>query len=226
MDQSGPGHIPVRGELNAGLLLSLYLLLLAFFIVLYSISHREKVRSVAAIDSLTATFQIERTRVLDVHQRAVVRVPFDSLATVKRELRRVFEQEVPIANVHIFQRGEVMHVTVPATAIFVSGTAELRLEPPTFLDGLAGALRRRNGDEMLEVRFVVGSGRSFPRAGAPPGLPLRRSAKLAAALDGRDLPGISVAAGVTVGYGGVVQILFLEPRQPDDLATTGVVGAS
>lgn len=224
MDQSGPGHIPVRGDANAGLLLSLYLLLLAFFIVLYSISNREKVRSIAAIDSLTATFQIEGAKVLDVHQRAAVTVPFDSLATVKRELRRVFEQEVPIANVHIFRRGDVMYVTVPAVAIFVPGTAELRLEPPTFLDGLAGALKRRNGDATLEVRFVVGTGRSFPRADAPPGLPLRRSARLAGALDGRDLPGISVAAGVAVGYGGVIQILFLEPR-PDDLATAGVAGA-
>jgi hypothetical protein len=224
MDQSGTGHIPVRGDLNAGLLLSLYLLLLAFFIVLYSISHREQMRSVAAIDSLTATFQIEGTKVLDVHQRAAVTVPFDSLATVKRELRRVFEQEVPIANVHIFQRGEIMHVTVPVAAIFVPGTAGLRLAPPTFLDALAGALKRRSGDATLEVRFVVGSGRSFPRAGAPPGLPLRRSVELAGALDGRALPGISVAAGVSVGYGGVVQILFVEP-EPDDPATTGAGGA-
>jgi hypothetical protein len=217
MDEIGPDHAPVRGDRNAGLLLSLYLLLLAFFIVLYSISHREKVRSVAAIDSLTATFQVEGSTVLDVHQRSSVTVPFDSLENIKRELRRVFDHEVPIANVHTFYRGEVMHVTVPTAALFLPGSGELRLEPPTFVDGLASALQRRNGGIPLEVRFVVGSGRAFPLEGSGPSLSTRRAAALARAARTQGLSGISIAAGITAGYGGIVQVLFLE-SQPRELA--------
>ena len=87
---------PTGNDRNVALFLSLYLLLLAFFIVLYSISQREEVRTEAAINSLTATFDADRLTSDEVPQFTSSSGHFDPLENFRREVRGLFARDLPI----------------------------------------------------------------------------------------------------------------------------------
>ena len=218
MDDLGPAESPAAPtENNVGLFLALFLLLLAFFIVLHSISQREETRSAAAIDSLTATFRAQRLASLEVPQLTSTAALLDSVESFRGAIRDVFERELPIARFDIRQLGDAMRVRVRSDALFVPGEATLRLERAKLMNALADALGRRSTDLRFEIEFILGLGRTLP---APaPGLAVRRAGALARDLLGRGVAAAQIAAGVAAGDPAVIQILFYV-RGEDDAKVT------
>jgi len=197
---------------NVGLFLALYLLLLAFFIVLYSISQPEEVRTDAAINSLTATFQAERLSSDEAPQFTSSSGPFDPVENFHNQVRGLFARDLPIARFEILQLGNTLRVRVPSEALFVPGRARLREQRTALMEALADALSRESSEGRFEVELIVGAGAELPSAAAPPSLALRRAAALARDLRGRGVPARSLSAGLREGNATGVEMFFLGPR--------------
>ena len=218
MDELGPAESPAAPtENNVGLFLALYLLLLAFFIVLHSISQREEARTAAAIDSLTATFRAQRLASLEIPQLTSTAALLDPVESFRAAVRGVFERELRIARFDILQLGDAMRVRVRSDALFVPGEATLRRERAKLMNALADALGRRSTDLRFEVEFILGSGRTLPVPA--PGLTVRRAGALARDLLGRGVAAAQIAAGVAAGDPAVIQMLFYA-RGEDDAKVT------
>jgi len=195
--------------------LSLYLLVLAFFILLVSISTLEDVKSRAAMKSLTAVFStvLPSTDETSTSEQA----GFQSGQVFQEEITGIFATSLQVAKVEVVQKGRSMRVLVPAEALFESGTPKLKEALSPLLDRLVATLGRRPPGVHHDIEFVIGSAVASTDA-LPTGetLEVARAGAFAREMLSRGAPPDGIAAGLRAGAPEDVALWFFA-RSRDEL---------
>lgn len=188
--------------------LSLFMLVLAFFIVLTAISQREQKRAAEAIGSVAEVFR-SGDRIVVSPARRPGEAAFDPAGSFHEEMRRLLQATLPIAPLDPVQDGEVLRVTVPAHLLFRHGSAELLPRGRRLVEGVAEGLKRREQGLRYEAELVLGVGESLPR-GANPGanLAVRRAGSFARALGEHGAPPRAIQIGLRPGDPNEAQLTF------------------
>ncbi len=151
-------EIPNSGGFAAlmPLYLSLYLVLLAIFILLTTFSTREEVRTQAVIGSLNSTFPSSP------FEREGTKDPLASNSddltvglALQDRLGSLFEQMVPLAEYRILRRARKMEATLSTEEVFLPDVADLRTSSRSFLMGLAENLSCGYVSEVLVITVFV-----------------------------------------------------------------------
>lgn len=202
------------------LLLSLKLILLAFFILLNSLADVEVDRARAVIASVNQAFngRIEMAGQLPVHNS-----PLGSLPEVEaklRELGSLFEAIVPTAKVKEIRRAKAVRVDLPASALFRPASSLLRAGREDLILRLGESLRAAPPgapNYELEVLFGVDA-RPDGTAGAGPAgsrsLELRRAAALAARLAAAGVPTAALSIGLRPAPADSLRLIVRLRREP------------
>jgi flagellar motor protein MotB len=221
-----------KGGTNANIvaLLSLKLLLLAFFILLSTMSKFEEERSRAVMYSVAVTFAgavpaTEGRRVPDAGIGAL-----DKQASLSDRIRALFQQTLPLVEVETAADGRVLRLEVPAGDLFAMGQSDLRPQRGILLRRLANALtdpRRGPGLYTVEVLHAVppGDGASDSR------LPAARSGTVVRGLAAMGVPADRLSAGLWPTRANPGQVAFeitlpTEQLPPNPLAPATGTGAS
>ena len=211
-------------SLNNVLYLGLYLILLAFFILLIGISTFEEKRAQAVVGSVTSTFQVGLAdgTGLDAERLPSALAEFLSAQAFQRNVEDLFRSLLPHSEVRVSRPGELMHVVLPVDTLFPPGSDVLRYERLPLLRRIAGALDDHPPDQRFDIEFVVGG--ALPRSGDEPDplpLAISRAAELARTLKDHGAPGDSLAAGVKNGGAGRVFITFVTRDSATDKGSIG-----
>ena len=230
MDEFDTLHPPTADHADGqttALFLSLYILVLAFFIVLVTISSPEKVKSRAVMDSLTSTFASLMTPTTDLTAFTSKEGDFLAAQAFQEQVGSVFSAAVKIAKVEIVQPGRQMRVVMPADSLFFPGTADTREAQVALLDRIVASLSVTTPGLHYDMEFVIGSpygpGRSLPVGETQE---TARAGVFARAMMARGVPPDSIAVGVRPGDAGdVVMRFFVRPQDETrlkfDLAAPG-----
>ncbi|HYD30407.1 MAG TPA: hypothetical protein VEB64_06055 [Azospirillaceae bacterium] len=202
---------------NAGLLLylSLYFLLLAFFVLLNAISLRDHQKVEAVLGSVGRTFTIDPRLNIDPEVTATREAGLAALQGLVK-LSEVFDREALFARIDHVVPARTLAVDLPADVLFVRDGAAVRPERRALMDRIAETLRNRPTGWRIDVEAVVATtpppGKSAPivREAA-----LTRAAQLARTLVAAGAPADSVSVGLERGEAGRVRMRFfahvLEP---------------
>lgn len=174
--------------------LGLYLLLLAFFIMLNSISSYEIEKSRAVIKGLGTAFSQGSGKENATSQSGVILGNTRSLETV----RRIFEAAIPLAEIEQPVAGRILSVSLPMDALFVPGSTALKSDQDGLLEQLAASLGAPPPGMRFDMEFVVGvegGAASRPKDTALP-LPVLRAGLFARALRQRGAPADGMSIGV------------------------------
>jgi hypothetical protein len=189
-------------------ILILYLLLLAFFVVLNSISHVEKARSRAVAGSLNETFAaegvpVDKTRPFVSSAGTVIAV----VAFMERigNLIRTDLQLVEIAEV---EPGRLLSVRLAADAFFAPGSAAIDPLHRSLVERIVQAMKDPGPGIRYDVDIMLGAGRKDALA-------TRRSAYLASVFAAAGAPPRSIAAGIEHGTPGSLSLHF-HVRSPSE----------
>ena len=140
------------------LFVSLYLILLAFFVILNSISNQATAKSAAAINSVNNTFSNENpspATELDLQSDEVISAPLDDLLTkIQGRFYAEFEIEGRFSN----EGGRALQIRFPVHYIFDRGSLELGTARQTFLKDVVNDLNNINVGDRLDVAFLFGTG--------------------------------------------------------------------
>lgn len=135
--------------------LSLFLLLLAFFILLTAISTLEETKSRDVLSSLAATFKNDivpdNTAEILVSTLGPVPEPED----VIEDLERLWLTAVPIAQVDALTRGRTLQISLPQTEVFVGGQPTVRADRADLLQATAYALAARLEGFSAQLHFSI-----------------------------------------------------------------------
>ena len=188
------------------LVLSLYLLLLAFFVVLNTISNVEVTRLQAVTGSLNETFAVDGKPA----NKSVTLVSsqgnlFSDAAFLTR-VGNLIRTEFAFATVEEFLPGRLMVVTMPADSLFIPGREAINpLRRPT-VDRVAKSLINPSPGVRYDVDILVGNS-------ATDDLVIGRSAFLANVFAAAGSPARSIAAGIEQDSPGQLRLLFhVRPR--------------
>ena len=159
-----------RRDTGTLLFLSLFLLLLAFFILLNSLATFQESRTRAVLSSVSATFQVERETDLSAEILVSTLGPTPEPEAVMAEVERLWRTAVPVAEVEVLTEGTDMLMEMPVTQVFAGGEPRVRRDREALFDAMATALAARieGAVVMTKALFHVDSLRADP---APDGAP-------------------------------------------------------
>lgn len=141
-----------------GLFVSLYLILLAFFIVLNAISNQSRARTEAVIDSLVDTFErpfqaaAKSLRLTDKPRATPPPRDYRSQANTLMASIASFDDGGPSLG------GNVLKLSVPDHALFFNGQARLSRQADVLLRRMAVLVQDADARERREVTIVFGRG--------------------------------------------------------------------
>lgn len=177
--------------------LSLFLLVLAFFIVLVSISSFEVNKSKAVMKSLTTTFTTIVPTGAEVSDFTAKEGEVLAGSAFQEKITGLFATAFQVAKVEIVKPGRLMQVDMPASALFAGGEDRVRATALPFLDRMVAALGGRLPGMRYDVEFVIGAGKA-PAAMLPVArtLELARAGAFAREMLARGAPPESISIGL------------------------------
>lgn len=185
---------------TTGLFLSLYVLVLAFFIVLVSMSSPEKIKSRAVMDSLTSTFASLLAPSSELTAFASKEGDFLAAQAFQEQIAAVFSSPVRVAQVEIVQPGRLMRVVMGSDSLFLPGTADIREAHIPLLDRIVASLSVTTPGLHYDMEFLIGS---LPGPGgmlaAAETLESARAGAFARAMSARGTPPDAIAVGLRPG---------------------------
>lgn len=204
-------HDPTEGHggSSIALFLALYLLVLAFFILLVSISTVEESKSQAAMDSLSAAF----TTILppSLQLTAVSESEGEILAgqQFQQEVTQIFSTTIQVTKVDVIQPGRLMRVELNSDVLFETGKAEIRESNQPLLDRIVASLSVRPPGFRYDMEFIIGTpyttGKSLPIGET---LEMARAGVFVREMLERGAPPDSVSVGIERGDPKDISIWF------------------
>ena len=153
-----PAHEPTTGGGHVtAMFLSLYLLVLAFFILLVTISTPEKIKTTAVMDSLTSTFASLLTPSTDLTAFTANEGNVLAGEAFQQQISGIFSTAVQVAKVEIVQPGRLMQITIGADALFFPETTDIRPAQLPLLDRTVAALSVVTPGLRYDMEFLIGS---------------------------------------------------------------------
>jgi len=197
--------------------LALYLILLAFFLLLNSLATIKEERVKAVIDSLNATFAVPVEDADEARDPSSIagEVPADQ--DRRAEVARYLFTAVPLARVEAFVVGGLMRLSIPTSALFEDGSARLRAERAPLFARIARALAGDSPASNYDLELLVVSP-SLPDESAgqgdlPASLAAMRLGAFAQALTAQGLRQRALAGGLERGVDETIRLSFY-PRDP------------
>ena len=218
------------GGSTIALFLGLYLLVLAFFILLVSISTPEKVKSRAVMDSLSSTFASILPPAAEMTVFTAKQGGLASSRAFQTEVSKIFSTAMRVAKVDIVVPGRLMRIVMPSDAMFRPGEAAVREGRYDMLDRIVASLSSPAAGMRHDLDLVVGAS---PGPGGllptEPTLETRRAGAFATQMLSRGAPAQAISIGIQPGEPADLVIWFHsrfedEARTPD--ANPGSAGGT
>ncbi|MDV7339075.1 hypothetical protein RYZ26_05695 [Terasakiella sp. A23] len=191
------------------LFLSLYLLILAFFILLVSISSTEEVKSKALMESLSSTFSSVLPPRMDLRDFNATTGEFLAADEFQRQVTGLFSTVIGVVKVEAIQPGRLMRVELDANGLFELEKAVVREGQAGFVDRLVAALSANPPGLRFEMEFVVSTPWSEDMTlPDKQDLAIERAGAFARELLTRGAPPGTVSIGLKGGDNTTVEIWF------------------
>ena len=180
---------------------SVYLILLAFFVVLTSISVFEPAKSREVLASVTEAFGTGPGTSRGGLWPGRALEGIDEAAELHRRIGELFETSIRAAKIEHVDPARLMQIAVPASAIFADD--RVRPEALPLLDEVARVLGGRSGTRVHRLEFVVGA-----EPGSRSSIEIRRAGAVARALLSAGAPSDAIVIGLGPADRGEARFLF------------------
>ena len=194
--------------------LSLYLLVLAFFIWLVSLAQFEGVKSLAVINSLKAHFQAVEKEEKKTDLTALVRGKILNSKEFQDVVKGTFSTIIGVEKVDAPTPGRTMRVVMKSASLFEKETTKIRENHIPLLDRVIAALSGSAPGYHFEMEFIVGSEGDSPTRRTVSQLSNAQSLQMARAgvfvrnMLARGVPPDTVSIGIRKGRPDLIKIYF------------------
>lgn len=203
-----PAVAPARqrrgGDPSLSVFLGLYLLVLAFFILLVSLSTIEERKARAVMESLTATFGDARPSGTSVGPGEG-----DLALLLERRLAAAFASLVHIARVETVKPGRLVRAELPLAEVFVDEAAALRPALHPLLDRIVAALSSAPAGTAVAVEVALAAAAETGQERLAPA----RAGGFARELLARGAPPQRLSIALAPAAGGQVWLTFTIDRR-------------
>ena len=195
--------------------LSLFLIILAFFIMMTTISQREGSRTQGVIASISSSFKDFPKTTLIALETADQGAGEEAAPGFEKSIEELFETAFPLAEVEISESFERIEVILPLDEMFAPGGTGIQGRHAPLLDRLADLLAYEMTGQIHEVEALL-SPPAPSNADAADGdavdgdalLTVDRAGALARELTARGVSAAAIAIGIEQRDPGTLRLLF------------------
>lgn len=201
--------------------LSLYLLLLAFFVLLFNASQYDRGNAAAVKESLSSTFRAHGKLAEKLLVRSSDQGGIPGAELVLDSFADLIRTELKVARIEKLQRGRLLRVTLDAEDLFETSTPGIRSDRDGFVDNLAALLGKSPPGIRHKVHiFMIGDWITPDKLTQSVPMPIRRVAGLAEMLLARGAVAGTVSAGIRYGTRKQVSLIYRVDQnlRPEDSA--------
>lgn len=192
------------------LFLGLYLILLAFFVLLNTMATLKEDRVKAVLGSLLSTFSTEILNTLNPTEFTASVGNELSTQEFHREIRDFFEVAVPLSRVEFYSAGSVMRIRMPADQLFEPGSIVVRDDREDLMFRITRALKRRVAGLRYEVEFSTFTGPFIgDETATGQVIEIARAGSFARVVADSGAPVNSLTIGAQPGNPGEIEMTFL-----------------
>ena len=148
---------PDPGGSAVALFLALYLLLLAFFILLNTISTFEEVKTREVQESLSSAFASILPPTTSLNPLTSLSGPLVQAQKKQEDLAKLFKTDVKVTKVEVIQPGKLMEVIMYTDQLFDPEEARLRVTQTDFINRLAATMDGSPDGLRYEVELLMGA---------------------------------------------------------------------
>ncbi|WP_085580782.1 hypothetical protein [Thalassospira mesophila] len=196
-DEDSPRRISAVTGGTTALFLSLYLLLLAFFILLNTISTYEEVKAQKVQQSLSSAFASILPPTTSLDTVTSVDGPLLAAQETQKKLGDLFQSPLNVARVEVLQPGKLLEVMMHTDQLFDPSKSTIRERQQGFVANLAQALANTAGGAQYEMEMMLGS--NLGKQGTIPvedSLEIARAGAFARAVIAQGAPARAVDVGI------------------------------
>jgi hypothetical protein len=211
MRQIGCRQDRTEGDPNLVALLSLKLLLLAFFILLTALAQFETDKVALVVSSVNEAFDGRVQSEQDLSSVPAAAGPVDGSTRLTERVRNLFSSTLPMARIERDDVNGELRVELPIDELFHRRSERLKAGPAVLLGRLAALLgpeRPEGTDYRLEMLVGVDEGSLSRLASEPEALPPRRAGTLARDFARRGMPPAKLSVGLLPGLDARVRLVL------------------
>ncbi len=199
--------------------LTLYLLLVAFFILLNAVSVINEEKSLEVMGSMKDTFRpVEIVSEVATEFSSDIGA-FAQASVTLLQVADLVKKAIPLAKIEDSKPGELMNITVNMDALFVAGKARLKASAENLLRRTAVAINEPPPGLRYDVEVLFERDIPVGKTQSKPSLNTARASVLANELQARGGPEHSILIGLDPSLGEVVELRF-EVREENDARIT------
>lgn len=192
---------------NAPLFVSLYVVLLAFFILLVSISSVDKKKMEQVAEGISEAFSIPRE---------LITAEITEDVGAEQEIHRFFDEMqqsvatlVPLQKLKILRAGQTMEIRIPMDELYSSGEKSLRADRQGFIDRIAATLQPWAKDYRIEIDALLARENALrDAANAADTLEVARAGSFVRTLIARGVQPNLVRIGIQADDPGMMVLVF------------------
>ena len=220
---AGRGHIEFvefnsessgkAGENSASLFVSLYLVILAFFILLNTIANIQQEKTEFAMNSLDQSFGFTKED-FAIPQIQLVQRAGDEITTAQYldSVGTLVREAVTLVDAKIIETGDTMHITLPVDSFYYENEAVIRAEHENFLMELAKQVSKIQRNARIDMEYVIGSEPLTEYPTAVNNLPLARAGEFARIMAELGVGEDRMFIGMSPGSDPTMLSLVFQPR--------------
>lgn len=206
--------------------LSLYLLLLAFFILLNNVSSAEAARERLVVGSLNSTFAGVGRETENAAVFASKSGNFLSDPDFENRLSTLVKTDLALARFKVVEAGRVMEVKLPFNEMFEIGRDEIRSDRLAFFGRVARIITERSTGVYFDLDILIATGTPEPEEwDAVHELAIARAAAAVSRLEADGARRDILAGGIERGMPGTMRLVF-HLRDEDERAAASSTGAA
>lgn len=202
------GDAPQRPDIIP-IFLGLFLLVLAFFIMLVSISTFEEVKSSKVMDSLTSTFTAVLPPTSDPVDFSAKDGDILAGEIFQEQVTSIFSTAIQVEKIEVVQPGRLMRLQMRVNSLFLEGATDVREDQYPLLDRIIAVLSNRPPGLRQDMEVIIGS-KATEGVSLPVGqtLEMSRVGALARLMVSRGAPPDAISVGLKIGDPNEISIWF------------------
>ena len=157
IEDDGPRPPSPPTNAAVALFLALYLLLLAFFILLNTISTFEEVKTREVQESLSSAFAAILPPTTSLQTVTSIEGPVVAAEDTQDKLGSLFQTAIKVVRVQVLQPGTLMEVIMHVDQLFDPNSILIRERQDELMDQLAEVLADESGYASYQMEMVMGS---------------------------------------------------------------------
>jgi len=206
-EEEAPPAVPKDPTL--ALFLGLYLILLAFFVLLNTMATPKEDRVKAVLSSLLSTFSTEILNTINPTEFTASVGEVLATEEYHREIKDFFEVAIPLSRVEFFSAGAAMRIVMPADQLFEPASIRIRADREDLMRRIVTSLKRRVMGMRYEMEFTTFTGPVVAQdTAASQIIEVARAGALARAMEDRDVPADTLVIGAQPGNPEEVEFTF------------------